>query len=159
MQGNQSLGYGYCHVTANSTNSFVEAKINIAAGSWAGGVGGRLDSTTGAHYAAWIYPEASPTSLGAKTLALIKFSNWTTWGYNGTNNIAMAQVPLTGTVSNTWHTVKMTLSGNHIDVYYDDNTTPKISMSDTNSPYLSGDVSLDLYDATILVDDVSVTSP
>src|SRR5208282_4138610 len=29
------------------------------ANGWGGGVGGRLDPTTGAHYAAWVYPDGS----------------------------------------------------------------------------------------------------
>jgi hypothetical protein len=160
MQGIQSGAYANAYANASFTDASLEAVVSIAPGSWGGGIGGHLDPSTGAHYAAWIYPEGSPTPLGQKTLALIKFSTWNTWGYNGTNNVPMAQVSLSGAVTNVWHTLKLRFNTNRIDVFYDDNTTPKITMNDTNAPVIpAGAVSLDLYDGTFWLDNISVITP
>ena len=48
-------------------------------------------------------------------------------------------------VSTNWHNIRLSFSNNQINVYYDDPVTPNISYSDTNSPYLDGAVSLEMY--------------
>ena len=58
---NAGVGYGFAYVATNSwTNYSVQAQIRFSAANvYGGGLGGRVDATTGAHYAAWVYPEAS----------------------------------------------------------------------------------------------------
>jgi hypothetical protein len=95
-------------------------------------------------------------------LGLVKFSNWTDWGYGGTNYILMRQTNL-ASVGTDWHTVKLTFNGSQIDVYFDDLATPKISMPDAYSPvYTNGGVSIDMWTKeasyTMSVDDVMVRS-
>ena len=69
-----------CNTNAAWTNYSVEARIRFQPGAYGGGIGGRLTATNGVRYAAWIYPEGSPSPAGEKTLALVKFSTWTIWG-------------------------------------------------------------------------------
>ena len=138
------------------TDYAVEAKIKFTAGAFGGGLGGRLNPNTGAHYAAWIYPENSPG--GDKVLKLIKFQTWNSFGYQGTPFAVMAQANLPG-VGTTNHTLKMAFRTNEIAVYFDGQQL--ITTSDGEAqPYPSGGISLDHYTGTtpfaMTVDDVSV---
>src|SRR5262245_52242562 len=49
--------YAYAYVNTNWTDYSVEARVQFPVGAYGGGIGGRLDTATGAHYGAWIYPE------------------------------------------------------------------------------------------------------
>src|SRR5580704_17129899 len=52
--------YEYVYVTNVFTNYSVQARVSFSAtNSWGGGIGGYLNTNTGAHYAAWLYPEGS----------------------------------------------------------------------------------------------------
>jgi hypothetical protein len=152
--------YGFCYLNENWTNYSVEASVNLQATPWGGGLGGRLNPASGAHYAAWIYPEGSYG--GDKVLKLVKFWNWTQWGYNGSAGTPMAEVSLVGPVSNVWHTVKLSLQGSQIQVFYDSQSVTNVTDTDTDpshppSLYSNGGVSLDLYDAIISCTNVIVT--
>jgi hypothetical protein len=159
MQG-QSSDYGYCHFGSGWSNCSVQASIQLPGGVWGGGLGGRLDPGTGAHYAAWIYPEGTTaTDFPPKTLALVKFQTWQWWGYGGIQRVPMGQYSLSTMVSNLWHTLKLSFTTNRIDVYYDDLANAKISVVETNEATLSGGaVSLDLWGASMLVSN-AVVSP
>ena len=94
-------------------------------------------------------------------LKLVKFWDWTDWGYNGVAGRAMAQASLTGSVSNTWHTVKLTFQGSQIQVFYDSQSVTNLTDTDTDashppSMYSSGGISLDLYDAAMSATNVIV---
>ncbi|MGD0263071.1 MAG: Ig-like domain-containing protein, partial [Verrucomicrobiota bacterium] len=161
MQGSSSLGtYGYSYLTNSWTDYSVQADIQFPAGAFGGGLGGYLNPATGAHYAAWVYPEGS--AGGSNILAIIKFSTWTAWGNDptATNSRFLAQASL-ASVGTTNHTLKLTLSGNNISVYYDDLATPKVSTSDT--AYSSGGVCLDMWtytnSYTMSVEKLIVPSP
>ncbi len=134
--------YSYAYLTNVWTNYSVEARIQFSAtNAWGGGIGGRLNTNTGSHYAAWLYPDASPG--GAKILKLIKFQTWTSFGYNGTNAVQMQQVNV-GTVGTNWHTLKMAFMNNQIGVYYDSNLV--MSVTDVEAvPYTNGAVSADMW--------------
>ena len=94
----------------------MEASVRFPAGAYGGGLGGRLNPTTGAHYSAWIYPE---NSLGGdRILRLIKFQNWTDFGYQTVSGAPIAQVPLPSVGTN-WHTLKVQYDGTQISVFYD----------------------------------------
>jgi hypothetical protein len=97
-----------------------------------GALGARLDAASGAHYAAWIYPENSVG--GSKLLKLIRFSDWST--FTVLQSVSLAAV---GT---NWHTVKIACQGNQIAIWFDN--TQIITAVDP-SPFLSGGVSLDMW--------------
>ena len=151
------------NTNASWTNYLVEARIKFEPGAFGGGIGGRVAfdpaTTNWVRYAAWVYPEGSPG--GSLLLRLVKFTGWTSW--SGTP-LAWANLSAVGT---NWHTIKLSFNANQIDVYFDDPVTPNISYSDSDSPYLSGAVSLELYNwppyygggpsYNMSVDDVIVT--
>jgi hypothetical protein len=126
-----------CNTNASWTNYSVEARIRFLPGAGGGGVGGCLDLTNGSRYAAWVYPEDSPA--GSNILSLVKFTDWTDWGYSDLASTNLASV------STNWHTIKLSFNSNQIAVYYDDPVNPNISYSDNDSPYLSGAVSLEMF--------------
>ncbi len=145
LQGGPNIQqiYSYAYIS-NSTwaNYSVQAQIQFSnTNAWGGGIGGRLNPTNGAHYAAWVYPDGSPG--GGNILKLIKFQTWTTFGYNGTNMVQMQQVNL-GSVGTNWHTLKLAFLGNQIGVYFDTNLV--MSVTDTEAqPYTSGGISADMW--------------
>ncbi len=131
----------YAYVGTNWTNYTVQARIRFSMtnGPWGGGIGGRLNTNTGAHYAAWVYPEGS--SGGSSILNLIKWETWGNW-----SRIPMAQAHLPGVGTN-WHTVALSFQGSTITASYDG--TQVISVTDSNfssmGPLASGGITADLY--------------
>jgi hypothetical protein len=157
MQGTGNpLQYSYAYVsgTPQWTDYRVQGRIQIPAGAFGGGLGGRVDPATGAHYGAWVYPTGSPG--GSNLLKLWKFRGWTDIGAG----VPMQQVSLP-VVGTGWHTLQMSFIGNRILVYYDG--TLSIDVTDNNydarAPYLSGGISADWWTwslpYTITVDDIS----
>ena len=149
--------YSYAFYDAPWTDYTVQGSIQIPAGSFGGGIGGRVDPATGAHYGAWVYPTGSVG--GSNMLKLWKFRGWTDIG-NGT---PMQQVNLPD-VGTGWHTLQMNFIGDRIRVYYDG--VLQIDETDNNfdsrPPYLSGGISADWWidslPYTIAVDNISVTT-
>ena len=137
-------------------NYAVEARVKFASLAFGGGIGSRVNPATGAHYAAWIYPDNS--AGGRNVLVLGKMWDWTNYG-----GAPMAQVSLPG-VGTGWHTLKMVCNGSRIQVVYDGNT--KIDVTDNNfdsrPAYLSGGIDVGMWTFndlnTMSVDDVVVTS-
>jgi hypothetical protein len=130
-------------LTNNWTNYTVQAQVQFPLGAYGAGVGGRLNPVTGARYAAWIYPEGSPG--GSNVLKLLKFQNWTSVGYKGTNLAAMQQASLAAVGTN-WHTLNLGMRGPQLVVCYDGNCV--VNVTDTEAaPYLSGGVSLEMWTA------------
>ena len=152
--------YSYASMTASPqwTDYTLQGRIQLPAGSFGGGIGGRVNASTGAHYGAWVYPAGSPG--GSNLLKLWKFRSWTDIG----PGVPMQQVSLTA-VGTGWHTLQMTFTGNRIQVYYDG--VLKIDVTDNNfdsrAPYPSGGISADWWTwslpYTIIVDDISVATP
>ena len=135
--------YAFAYITNVWTNYSVQGTVQFStASAFGGGVGGCLDPATGAHYAAWVYPEGSPD--GPARMNIVKFSDWATWGYN---NVAFEPVAtatnLPGGVGTNLHTVKLAFSGNQIAAYYDG--TRVISVADNQGPYLSGGITADMW--------------
>lgn len=157
LQGSSGLqSYAYACVPGSWTDYFVEARIRFPEGAFGGGVGGRLDALSGAHYAAWVYPETS--AGGSGVLKLIKFQNWVTFGYQNASYLSMQEATLPAAGTN-WHTVKLALLGEQIAVYYDGALL--ISATDVEAlPYRVGGISLDTWTAAraypMSVDDVVV---
>ena len=141
------------------TNYTVQGRVQFPAGGYGGGIGGRLNPLSGAHYAAWIYPENSPG--GDRQLKLIKFQNWSAFGYNGSSSVPMQQITLPSVGTN-WHTLKVAFQGSQISVFFDGNQM--LSVIDTEAqPLTSGGVSVDMWTDTspyvMNVDDISIAAP
>jgi hypothetical protein len=156
---NATFNYGFAYLTNDWSDFSVAARIRFPSGAFGGGIGGRLNPATGTHYAAWVYPEGSIG--GSKVLKLIKFQNWTAFGYNGTYLAPIQQVALTSVGTN-WHSVQLSFQGDQIKVYFDSNLM--ITATDTEAvTYTNGGVSLDFWtDAApymMTADDVTVTTP
>jgi len=91
-------------------------------------------------------------------LRLVKFQNYSSFGYNGGSY--MADLPLASVGTNTSHTVKLAMFGNRIALYFD--CVQMASVTDTEAvPYLSGGISADLWTGNayynMLMDDVAIT--
>ncbi len=149
----QSADGTYGNIYINNTNwtdYSVQAQIQFSTtAAWGGGIGGRLDPTTGAHYAAWIYPDGS--GGGPNVLKLFKFSDWADYTLMQT-----ASLPAVGTGP---HTLTLTLQGTNISVSLDG--TLEIS-TDDSSPFTNGGITVDMATIgtpyTFGVDNVIVTS-
>ncbi|MBN1488181.1 MAG: hypothetical protein JW981_11115, partial [Anaerolineae bacterium] len=149
LEAATSTSYVYAYMEEPSwTDYSVMARIQFPSGAYGGGIGGRLDPATGAHYAAWFYPRDN-------RLRLVKFSTWTAW--NSPNGLATVDIPAPGT---DWHTLRMDFAGDHIQVYYDGEMV--IDVQDSTGPFLSGGITVDAYQGgayAIRADDVIVSTP
>ena len=155
-----SYGYAYYNGAGWSDYS-VQAQIQFSTnGAWGGGLGGRLNPATGAHYAVWVYPEASPfTNNGTAVMQLVKYSGWTTYTV-----MAGATLPSVQTAA---HTVRLVFQGTNIAVYFDGN--PILSRADDGTidqqpAYTNGTISLNLWTQTptpytMTVSNVIVSTP
>jgi hypothetical protein len=150
-------GYGNLYVTNSWSSYSVQAQVRFSSGAYGGGISGDLNSSSGARYAAWIFPEGS--SGGANTLALFKFKNWKNYSYtNSTVPMARINLPSVGT---NWHTLLLSLSAPQLSVSLDG--AQMISMTDAEAvPYTSGSVGIDLRtlsrSETMFVDNLVVNS-
>lgn len=138
---NPAQNYGYAYINGNWNDFSVEGRLQFQPGAYGGGLGGRLNPATGAHYGAWVYPEGS--SGGSSVLKLIKFSNWTNFAYNGVSFVPMQQVSLPGVGTN-WHNLKVTFQTNQIKVSYDGNEVMNATDIEAQ-PILSGGISADMW--------------
>lgn len=122
---NGSVNYGYAYVSTNAwTNYSVQAKVRFSSASgYGGGIGGRLDSTSGAHYAAWIYPDSSPG--GSNVIRLINFSSW--------NSFTVMALVNVGSVGTNFHTIKLTFQTNNIALTYDGTQLTNVNDSTLSS--------------------------
>jgi hypothetical protein len=151
---NPTFGYANATITNIFVNYTVQGRFKFPAGAFGGGLAGRLNPTTGTHYAAWIYPENSPG--GSNMLRLLKFQNYTTFGYLGTPFNAVAQTNLAA-VGTGFHTVRMDFSTNRIIVYLD--AVAQLNVQDAEATYYTnGAVGLDMWTDSaaynLVVDDV-----
>ena len=134
MTGTGSIdNYAYTYVNGSWTNYTVQGQVQFPAGAYGGGIGGRLNPSTGAHYGVWVYPEGS--AGGSSVIKLVKFTGWTNW--SGT---PMAQASLPG-VGTSAHTLLISFQGNVIQVFYDG--VQYINVTDTS--FSSGGISLDMW--------------
>jgi hypothetical protein len=108
------------------TNGSVEADIRFPTGA-RGGIGGRVSTTSGARYLAWL---DSSTQL-----MLFRMDNWCCSGAQLGSTIT---IPDVGTG---WHHLKLEMIGTSINVYWDDMVNAKISV--INSSFTSGSFSVD----------------
>jgi len=151
---NTPFSYADAYITNLFTNCTVQGRFAFPVGAFGGGIGGRLNPTTGSHYAAWMYPENS--AGGSNVLRLVKFQDWTTFGYLGVSGAFMQTVNLAAVGTN-FHTLRMDFQTNRITVYVDG--AQMINTNDTEAAYYTnGAVALDMWtDAgsyNLAVDDV-----
>jgi hypothetical protein len=144
--------YGYAYYQNSSwTDYSVQAQIRFSANNAASaGILGRLDPTSGAHYALWVYPEESPESStqftastnGSALLRLFKYEQWV-WPYTN-----MGDTMILPGVGVNWHTVKLTFQGNNISAYFDGNLVTNVTDDgsiDGQPAYANGGIGLNLW--------------
>jgi hypothetical protein len=110
--------------------------------NWPGGVRGRVNPSTGAGYAVWLYP-------GSGLAILYKVGQW---NINGQVLTTLAQAPLTYDTA-TFHDLQMAFAGNQISVYWDGS----LLMSATDSAYTSGFVCMDADSQPVSYKNILVT--
>jgi hypothetical protein len=130
--------------TGNSTwtNYTIETKGRATSGSYSAQISARLNPTTGARYALWLYPS---TAGGPNMARLAKFTSWTNWSPIGEASII---------TDNNWHLLRMELNGNNIKCYYD-NT---LIINAVDSSLTSGPVTFETWESTAQYDWINVTT-
>lgn len=108
--------------------------------NWPGGIRGRVDLKTGAHYAVWLYPGDSRINL---------YSN-PGWDIN-TGIVNHGQANYKPEV-NKFHTVTLTFEGSTIKVSYDG----KVLIEAKDNNYKKGTVALDNQDKVVHYDNVRI---
>ena len=113
-----------------------------SAGAYGGGIGGHLNPATGAHYAAWVYPEGSPG--GSAVLRLVKFYDWVDW--SGTP-MQLSPTVLPNGVGTNWHTLNLSFHLNEIMAYWDGAKVADVTDNNFSglAPYWSGGITADLW--------------
>jgi hypothetical protein len=146
---NPTFSYGFAFITNLFTDFSAQAQFQFPVGAYGGGLGGRLNTTTGSHYAVWIYPENSVG--GSNVLKLLRFDSYSSYVVLQAANLAA--------VGTNFHTLTLQFSGSQINAYFD--TNKLLSVTDAN--YASGSISLEFWtDATgyqMAVDNVAVQAP
>jgi Bacterial Ig domain/Immunoglobulin domain len=149
----------FAYVTNTWTNYSVQARVRFSAiNGDGGGIGGRVNPVTGAHYAAWIFPEGSVD--GPAIMRIFKFQDWFSFEYTNVTYqpLALVNLPSVGT---NWHTLKLTFQGNQIGAYYDGVQVAAVTDTESN-PYATGAISVDMFTDNniynMFVDDVMVNA-
>jgi hypothetical protein len=110
--------------------------------NWPGGVRGRVNPSTGAGYAVWLYP-------GSGRAILYRVGQW---DINGQGLTSLAQASLSFDTS-AFHDLQMAFTGNQVTVYWDG----ALLMSATDNAYTSGFVCMDADSQPIAYKNVRVT--
>ena len=132
--------------TGNSGWSDYTFDTNVrlsALNNWPGGVRGRVNPSTGAGYAVWLYP-ASGMAI------LYRVSQW---DINGSGLTVLAQAPLSFDVSN-FHDLQIAFAGSQISVSWDST----LLMRASDSTYGSGFICMDADSQPISYQKVRVAS-
>ena len=158
LRGSSSSAYALAYTGSNWIDYSVEGRIQFSApNAEGGGLGGRLNPTTGAQYAAWVYPEGSSQGPSL-VMQLVKYRDWTSFPFT-----VMQQVTLTNSMGTNWHAVKLRFQGNQILSYFDGNQV--MSLTDDGSfdgqgAYTNGGISAVIYTGstafTMAVDQIIV---
>lgn len=140
-------GGGHTQIYAGNsawTDYTLTAKFRLANGSnHPGGIRGRVNTTTGASYAAWIYPADG----------VIKLIRSAAWHIDTPGFAVLAQASGLSIPSGVFHTLAVTFDGTRVAVAF--NGTTVIDVNDT--VLTSGAVALDVSNQPIELDDVTVT--
>jgi len=131
--------------SASWTDYTVESKFRLANGSnYPGGIRGRVDTATGAGYAAWIYPGDG----------VIKLWRSAAWNIDTTGLTLLQQVSVGTITPSVFHTLALVFDGSLISVVYDGTTVAQV----TDTTLTAGAVALDVSNQPIDFDDVAVTT-
>lgn len=137
-------GIGHTQQYAGSstwTNYTFEAKVRVPAlQDYPGGLRGRVNPSTGACYALWLYP-------GSGFLRLFRVTGWNIDSAGLTTLAARAM-----TFDTNYHTVDLTFAGSTIQVSWDG----VVVMNASDSTYGSGAVALDVSNQQIQFEDALV---
>ncbi|MHB1020784.1 MAG: BACON domain-containing protein [Acidobacteriaceae bacterium] len=147
---NSTLSYnggGQTQVYAGNSNwqdytvqtSFLLSSLS----DYPGGIRARINPSTGASYAAWIYPAEG----------VIKLWRTSTWNINTSPTQLAVSAHLTMDSIN-WHTVALSVSGSQLTVLYDGNAV----ITATDATLSSGMIGLDVSNKPISFQNVMVTS-
>ncbi len=123
-------------------NYIVSANITLSSLSdYPGGLRGRVNTTNGASYAAWLYPAEG----------LIKLFVVTGWSIDSPGLTQIGQSPVIAMNTST-HTMRLGFSGSKITVYYDNAAV----IQATDSTYTSGAIALDVSSQPVSFGNVTV---
>jgi len=140
-------GGGHTQIYAGNaawTNYKVESKFRLANGSnFPGGLRGRVDTTTGESYAAWIYPADG----------VIKLFRAAAWNIDTSGLALLAQANVGTIAPNVFHTLSIRFDGSQIFVDFNGATVIQV----TDTVLTAGAVALDVSNQPIEFDDVLVT--
>jgi VCBS repeat-containing protein len=147
-----SSGYGLAYLTNRLSDYVVSAQVQMPTNSYGGGLGGRWDTNTGAHYAAWLYPDNS--GGGPNALKLLRFAG----ASNAAPFVELGRANL-GSVGTNFHALKLAFLGSRIAAYLDG--TLLVSATDstiTNGGLASADLWTDTLPYVMTVDNVAAQS-
>ena len=140
-------GSGHTQIYAGDpewTDYRFEAKVRVTnAADYPGGIRGRVDTTTGAGYAAWIYP-------GTSKIKLIRSS---AWHIDTTPTVLVAEANVS-IATGVFHTLTLEFLGDQIKVIWNGTTVIDV----TDATYAAGAIALAVSNQPIEYDDVVVTS-
>jgi hypothetical protein len=111
--------------------------------NWPGGIRGRMNPTTGAGYAVWLYPAQG----------LVILYRCAAWNIDQ-GLVQLAQAPVSFDTIN-FHTVSMTFKGTQVQVLYDSN----VVITAVDATYPSGLVALEGDNRVVTYGNVVVTGP
>jgi Domain of Unknown Function (DUF1080) len=141
-------GGGHTQLYAGSpswTDYTVQAKFKVDTGNnYPGGLRGRVSTTTGASYAAWVYPGSS----------VIKLIRSAAWHIDDPGFAILAEAPVGVITPGVFHTLAITFAGSQISVVYNGATVIQV----TDTTLAAGAVALDVSNQPITFDDVAVTA-
>ncbi len=132
------------HRQSTWANYTVETKFQVFSNqNYPGGLRGRVNLSTGACYAAWLYP--------ASNSILLLYS--TGWSVDSPGLQVLGSASVANMNPNTFHDLKLSFNGTQITVIYDGATA--IQVNDSNLS--AGGIALDVSNQHIQYEDVFVT--
>lgn len=145
---NSSFTYGRLCLVTNWTDYAVQAQIMFGPNGYGGGLGGRLNPTTGEHYAAWIYPRYDAGA--GKLLRLVRFTNWTTWTLLAQTNVDLPE--------GSTHTLQLSFSGAEITAHFDGEEVAHATDHTLTSGGISAEMWTDWNSYVFHLDSLAVTT-
>jgi 3-keto-disaccharide hydrolase len=142
-------GGGHTQLYAGSpawTDYTVEARFNVfTISNYPGGLRGRVNTSTGAGYEAWILPNS-------RTIVLYRATGWS---IDSPGLTALGSFTVANMDPNVFHNLRLTFSGTQISVIYDGTTI----IQATDASFIGGAIALDVSNQHMQFDDVFVTVP
>lgn len=145
---NNNFTYGRLCLVTNWTDYAVQAQITFGPNGYGGGLGGRLNPTTGEHYAAWIYPRYDAGA--GKLLRLVRFINWTSWTLLAQTNVDLPE--------GSTHTLQLSFAGNEIAAAFDGQEVAHATDNTLTSGGISAEMWTDWSSYVFHMDSLAVTT-